>query len=135
MDDCVLIHQDKAYLRQCLSQMTCLLRDKLQLEFNEKTKISPLKNGINYLGWHFYLTDTGKIFRKVSRQTKYKYKRKLKYFEKAYAEHNIELETITQTLSSYRAHLSHGHTYRLQHKIMSEFVLQRKENNNRQRAY
>ena len=58
MDDCVLIHHDKAYLRECLRQMTACVQNNLHLEFNEKTQIQPLKNGIDYLGFHFYVTDT-----------------------------------------------------------------------------
>ena len=57
---------------------------------------------MEYLGWHIYLTESGKVICKVKQQTKYKYKRKLKYFQRAYADGNIELEEINQVLSSYR---------------------------------
>ncbi len=123
MDDCVLIHRDKEYLQNCLCEMTNYAKSELKLDFNEKTEIFPIKNGVDYLGWHIYLTDSGKIIRKVKQQTKYKYKRKLKYFEKAYANNSIALPEINQTLSSYRAHLAYGHTYKLQKKIMENFVL------------
>lgn len=82
---------------------------------------------MDYLGWHFYLSDIGKVIRKVKQSTKYKYKRKLKYFRKAYQDGNIELGEIKQTLSSYGAHLSQGHTYKLQKEVLSEFVLRRDE--------
>lgn len=128
MDDCVLIHQDKEYLRNCLEQMRQCAKN-LKIEFNEKTEIFPIKNGVEYLGWHIYLTETGKIIRKVKQQTKYKYKRKLKYFQKAYGDNRIDLAEINQVLSSYRAHLSNGHTYKLQEKLMNEFVLVKGEQN------
>ena len=116
MDDCVLIHKDKKYLSECLKILQEYVNDNLHLLFNEKTAISPIKNGVDYLGWHFYITDTGKIIRKVKQTTKYKYKRKLRYFQKAYSKGEMELEEIKQVLSSYCAHLSFGHTYRLQKK-------------------
>lgn len=122
MDDCVLIHQDKEYLRYCLEQMQQCV-DNLKIEFNEKTEIFPVKNGVQYLGWHIYLTETGKVIRKVKQQTKYKYKRKLKHFQSAYADNAVELKEISQVIASYRAHLSYGHTYQLQKKILGEFVL------------
>lgn len=125
MDDCVLIHQDKEYLKSCLKEMKQCIKG-LTLDFNEKTEIFPLKNGVNYLGWHIYLTESGKVIRKVKQQTKYKYKRRLKYFQNAYAEGNVELPEITQAISSYHAHLKHGHTYKLRKKILKEFVLRRK---------
>lgn len=124
MDDCVLIHHDKEYLRYCLEQMK-LCANELKLDFNEKTEVFSLKNGVDYLGWHIYLTESGKVIRKVKQQTKYKYKRKLNYFKKAYADNQIELSDILQTLSSYKAHLSYGHTYKLQKKILNEFVLRK----------
>jgi hypothetical protein len=65
------------------------------------------------------------VIRKVKQETKYKYKRKLKYFQYAYADGNIELNEINQVLSSYRAHLAYGHTYKLQNKLLSDFVLRR----------
>ena len=123
MDDCVLIHPDKQYLQDCLARMREYVKEELQLDFNEKTQVFPLRNGVDYLGWHIYLTDTGKVIRKVKQQTKYKYKRKLKYFEYAYALDLVELEDVKQTLSSYRAHLAYGHTYKLQKKVLGKFVL------------
>ena len=54
MDDCVLIHPDKDYLKYCLEQMK-KCAEALKIDFNEKTEIFPLKNGVDYLGWHIYL--------------------------------------------------------------------------------
>lgn len=124
MDDCVLIHEDKEYLRYCLERMK-QCANELKIDFNEKTEIFPLKNGVDYLGWHIYLTDTGKVIRKVKQQTKYKFKRKLKRFRSAYADGDVELKEINQVLSSYHAHLTYGHTYKLQNKILGGFVLKR----------
>lgn len=123
MDDCICIHQSKDYLKKCLKDMTEFASTQLQLSFNEKTEIFPIKNGVDYIGWHFYLTDTGKVIRKVRKNTKCKYKRKLRYFQKAYAENKIDLQEIKQVLSSYRSHLSFGHTYKLQKKLLNNFVL------------
>lgn len=123
MDDCVLIHQDREYLRDCCRRMRNFLEKELKLEFNEKTELFPLRNGINYLGWHFYLSDTGKIIRKVKQQTKHRYRKTLRGFQESYSTGEVDLNSINQSLSSYRAHLSHGHTYRLQQRMMREFAL------------
>lgn len=126
MDDCILIHKDKEYLKKCLQKMRILIEEELHLEFNEKTNIFPLKNGVTYLGWHFYVTETGKIIRKVSNVTKKRYKKKLKKIQEDYADNKIDMDYPLQVLASYRAHLSHGNTYHLQEKVLSDFVLQRK---------
>ena len=90
---------------------------------SELTVITKAKDLCSYV-----MTESGKVIRKVKQQTKYKYKRKLKYFQRAYADGNIELEEINQVLSSYRAHLAYGHTYKLQKKILGDFVLRRNSN-------
>ncbi len=123
MDDCILLHADIEYLKHCFSSLTAYATEKLRLSFNEKTEIFPIRNGVNYLGWHFYLSDTGKVIRKVRQGTKTKYKRRLRFFEERYAKDAIELSKIKQTLTSYRAHLSFGHTYRLQKKVLNDFAL------------
>ncbi len=116
-------YPDKLYLQDCLACLREYVKEELLLEFNEKTQIFPLRNGVEYLGWHIYLTDTGKVIRKVKQQTKYWYKRKLRYFEYAYAHDLVELKDISQTMSSYRAYLSYGHTYKLQKRILGKIVL------------
>ena len=125
MDDCVLIHPDKAYLKECRAKMAAYLRDELELEFNAKTQIFPLKNGVDYLGWHICLTDSGKVIRKVKQQIKKRYKRRLKSFEYAYACDSVDLKKISETLNSYRAHLAYGHTYKLQKHVLDSFVLRK----------
>ena len=73
MDDCVLIHHDKDYLKHCLEQMKQCAKE-FKIDFNEKIEIFPLKNGVDYLGWHIYLIESEKVIRKVKQQTKYIYK-------------------------------------------------------------
>ena len=125
MDDCVLIHNDKDYLKHCLQDMRDYAKTTLCLDFNSKTQIFPVKNGVDYLGWHIYLTETGKVIRKVKQQTKYKYKRKLKYLQNEYNKGNISLDEIYLTTTSYRAHLDFGHTYNLKRSVLNDFILKR----------
>ena len=125
MDDCVLIHEDKAYLKECLREMRAYLEQELSLSFNEKTEIFPIRNGVDYLGWHFYMTETGKVIRKVKRETKRKFKRKLAFLQRAYAAGETDWDTARQVLTSYHAHLSFGHTYHLREQALSGFGLRR----------
>lgn len=129
MDDCILIHPSKEYLKHCLAQMTDYLETELKLEFNEKTQIHPIPTGFDYLGWHFYLADSSKIIRKLKTQAKNRYKQKLQHLQKAYAYGHMSIKEIDQVLNSYQAHLSHGHAYHLQAKLMHGFVLTKKKYN------
>lgn len=98
-----------------------------KLEFNEKTQIMPISQGVDYLGFHFYLNDTGKVIRRLRTKNKVRMKRKLKRMKRAYACNKLQLEDIKRSLASYNGHLSHGHTYRLRKNISRSFILQRKE--------
>lgn len=123
MDDMVLIHKDKEYLQSCLKRMTETVEDELSLEFNEKTQIFPIKNGIDFLGFHFYMTETGKVIRKVRTSTKKKYKTRMKLMKRQYEDCEIELEDIKKVLPGFNGHLKRGHTYKLRKSVLKEFVL------------
>ena len=95
-----------------LTGIRAFAEQKLQLEFNEKTQVFPLSQGVDYLGWHFYLTDTGKVIRKLRRSNKKRFKGRLKAFAKKYAKGEIKLDEIKASLASYNGHLGHGHTWK-----------------------
>jgi len=122
MDDFLLIHPSKDYLKRCLEEIRGLAVD-LKLELNEKTQIFPLKQGVDYLGFHFYLTGTGKVVRLLRTSGKRRFKRKMKALRKRYEEGGITLEEISRSLASYRGHLSHGNTWHMRTKTFSHLVL------------
>lgn len=126
MDDMILIHPDKNYLKECLHEMETYLTKELKLEFNEKTQIHAIRQGVDFLGFHFYLTETGKVVRTLRQSAKKRLKRRLRNYRHAYAEGKIELEAISQSVASYKGHLKHAHTYRLQKNIWKNFILKRK---------
>ena len=127
MDDFVLIHPDKEYMKFCRRLLADLLENRLHLEFNQKTQIIPLKNGIDFLGFHFYLSESGKVIRKVRGRTKTKYHRRLKQMQYLFSEGSVSADDVHQVLASYKAHLDHGHTWKLQRKSMSTFFLTRRD--------
>ena len=77
MDDFFLIHHDKAYLQECRKQIEAFVQAR-GLSLNAKTNIFPLKHGVDFLGFHTYLTESGAVIRKVRRRSKNNMKRKLK---------------------------------------------------------
>lgn len=123
MDDCIIICEDKEYLKKCLADMKNYVERELLLEFNEKTQLTTIKDGVDYLGFHFYLSDTGKVIRRLRTSSKRRWKRRLKKFRRQYREGEVEFDEITRSIASYKGHLRHGHTYRLQQKVFHDFVL------------
>lgn len=83
MDDFYIICSDKKKL-QCILRDVRALMDSYGLELNQKTAIFPLRNGIDFLGFHSYLTDTGAVIQKLRRDSSKRMKNKIKYWETAY---------------------------------------------------
>ena len=59
-----------------------------------------MANGVDYLGWHFYLTDTGKVIHKLRGQNKKKLKRRMKGLQKGYAEERLKLADIKRSMAT-----------------------------------
>jgi hypothetical protein len=125
MDDLVLVHESKEYLRSCLESMRELAEGRLLLRFNEKTQIFPIASGVNYLGFHFYLTKQGKVVRKVRAAAKNRFRRALREMRTGFAAGAVDAGSIDQRLASYLGHMRHGHTYHLRSRLLRDFVLRR----------
>lgn len=123
MDDMILIHEDKEYLKQVLEDIRVYVKDVLKLEFNEKTQLFPISEGVDYVGWHFYLTDTGKVIRRLRTSNKRRFKRRLRSFARKYKQNELSYADIKRSIASYNGHLRHGHTYRLRQRVFDGFVL------------
>lgn len=112
MDDFYLIHESKEYLRECKREIERHL-EALGLTLNNKTQLLPLKNGIDFLGFHTYLTESGKVIRKVRRHSKNNMRRKLKKFSGMVEGGKTSKERVNCSYQSWRGHASNGNCYHL----------------------
>ena len=111
MDDGILLHKDKNYLKYCLEEIIKML-DKYKLKLNNKTKIINIKEGFEFLGFRYFLKNN-KLIMKVKSQTKRRFKRKLKTVYRLYKENKISIKDVIQVENSYRGHLRFGNTNNL----------------------
>ncbi|MCI8750558.1 MAG: RNA-directed DNA polymerase [Lachnospiraceae bacterium] len=132
MDDGILVHNDKNLLISYLDEMKKYLAEERELELNQKTQIIPISQGVDYLGFHFYMTGTGKVIRKLRASNKRRIKRKLKHFRHGYRVGVISREEIERSLASYRGHLSHGNTYLFQENLLEHLVLSKQTQKERE---
>ena len=65
------------------------------------------------MGFHFYLTETGKVIRKLRRRSKRDMRRKLHKFKRLHQAGQISKERIDASFASWQGHAKHGHTYHL----------------------
>lgn len=111
MDDFILIHPSKEYLRECLEKIRYVVEKKLKLQFNNKTQIVPLKNGFQYLGFHFYLKNNGKIIKKVKKATQRRFNSRVRFINKFYPMRKVDYDNARSIMASYHGHLkfsTHG---------------------------
>ena len=107
MDDGLLIHEDKNYLKYCYNEIEKYLKT-LKLELNlKKSRIDSIKNGIDFLGFKFYIKNK-RIIIKVINTTKKNFKKKLKKVNKLYFEKAISDLDRKCIIDSYKGHLSYG---------------------------
>ena len=120
MDDFYIISSDKLLLREILKQIRAYI-EPLGLRLNGKTQIFPLKNGIDFLGFHTYLTSTGKVVRKVRAKSIDNMKRKIRKFRGLVDRKKMTLESVAQSYASWTGHISHGNTYHLRQSMDAYF--------------
>lgn len=141
MDDFYIIARTKQELQQLLVEIRAFM-DDLGLELNSKTAIFPLRNGIDFLGFHTYLDDNGGAVQKLRRDSIQRIKARIRYWEKAYPAGEVTKEQILSSFGAWDAHAAHGDTYSLRQKyaqqvskiIGEEIKIKRKVNSTKKAA-
>lgn len=117
MDDFVLIHTDKAYLQECLGQITEKL-NAIGLQLNKKTALYPLRQGVKLLQWRFTISDSGRIVRKMDKKKQGKQRRKLKKLYAKEQNGDYAPRTAHESLVSWLANAARGDTYHQRRKMI-----------------
>lgn len=122
MDDFVVLHHNKEYLKYCLDEITNILHDEYKLDINtNKTKIHHIKNGIEFLGYHFNLKNN-KVIVKVKNTTKRKFKTKIRGLKLLYDNCLITKKEFSKFIASYKGILMNGNSCNLYYKVMGETI-------------
>jgi hypothetical protein len=119
-DDFFIITKTKETAGEALAKIQEYIKG-LKLQLNNKTNIFPLSHGIDFLGFHVYLTKTGKVIKKLRRHSKVHMRQRIKKFLKLLKEGRITLEKIKESYTSWCAHIQHGNTGKLKMKMDHEF--------------
>lgn len=121
MDDFILIHSNKDYLRYRLKEIDNFCKENLKVELNAKTQIGKVKNGIDFLGFRLILTETGKVVKKLRGSSKIRFKRYLKNLKKLEKKGVIDTEYVNIRRNSFASRIKRTDESRaFLNKIMSE---------------
>jgi hypothetical protein len=114
----VIFHHDKEYLKHCLKEITRKLNDEYKLDINiSKTKINSIKNGIEFLGYRFFLKKN-KLVVKVKNTTKRKIKTRMKELKMLYNNYLITKWEFNKYIASYKGILMNSNSHNLYYKVM-----------------
>ena len=80
MDDLILIHEDKDYLKYCLKEIEKKMSE-VRLLLNSKTQIIEIHNGISFLGYKFILKNN-RVYMLIGSKAKRRINRKIKLIKR-----------------------------------------------------
>ena len=111
MDDGYLIHKDKDYLKYCLSEIEEIYTDLGIVLNKKKTQIIKISRGFTWLKCQFFLTDSGKIIKKVARTSITRHRRKLKSLRKFLNEKKLTIEDINTSQQTWKSYAQNFNSY------------------------
>lgn len=113
MDDFILIHEDKAYLRFCREQIRRRL-SVLGLKMSKKkTHIFPITQPLHFMGFSFRLTNTGKVVMRVLPNKVVRERRRLRKLIARSKAGIMPRKSVDECFKSWVAHASKGNCYKL----------------------
>ncbi|WP_206458718.1 reverse transcriptase/maturase family protein [Anaerovorax sp. IOR16] len=116
MDDIVVVVPTKEQAQETLSKLNTFVEERLQLEFNQKTKIFPIEQGVNAYGFKIYTTH-----RLVRNSSKASMKRKIKAMDRKLKDGTIKERDVLQSVNSWLGHARHSNSYNLANKIFTKY--------------
>lgn len=112
MDDMILLVDSKKLARRILETLRGEI-EKEKISLNPKSCIVTAKNGIEFLGWRFTFSDSGKIVQKVKRQSKRRMFFKCREIVFMAGTGKKQPEDLVSSIASYRGHLLRGNGWRV----------------------
>ena len=113
MDDFLIIHHDREYLEKCMTEMINYLHS-IEFDINpKKTRIYPLSIGIEFLGFDYRITDTGKVLMLVRSENVKRERRKLRRLVAKSKRGGIPRDKVDESYVAWRNHAEKGNSYQL----------------------
>jgi retron-type reverse transcriptase len=117
VDDFVLLHNDKAQLRQWKKEIEQFLTSLRLIIHNDKTPIYPVEQGVPFLGFRIF-----RNYLLLKKANIKRFKRRMKKYQQDYTEGSINVQKLQQCLQSWIAHSSFGNTHHLRSKLFSSYI-------------
>lgn len=120
MDDRIIIHHNKQFLRQILAEIT-QIAETLGIHINSrKTQIIKLTRPFVFLKTRYILTDTGKLIKKIPKDVVKRQRRKMRKLARLAAEGRITLKEFQTQYRSWRGDKKRYNAYNTLRRLDSE---------------
>lgn len=116
MDDMILLVEDKEQAQHLIKEIEGKLNEN-KLLINKKSQVVTVKNGIEFLGWRFRFSKSGKIIQTIKHSSGRRMLKKAKKRVYDIRKRKDKLELIRAYRASYKGHLNSGNSYLFWKKI------------------
>lgn len=111
MDDTYVIHESKEYLKQLLKEITEICNEYGIFINQKKTQIVKLTKTFTFLKTRYNFTDTGKVIKRINKDSITRERKKLKKFRRMLDEGSITYKEIQEQYNSWRGNLKYYSAY------------------------
>ena len=112
MDDGIVLFKTKEEAKEALEGIKKFLREKLELELNEKTQIFKNKQGVNFCGYKI-----NEYRMKIRDKGKRKLKKKIKYLTKSIKNKNMTSKESKKYLAGHIGYIKYANVNNLLEKL------------------
>lgn len=113
MDDMLIVSNDKAELERIRDDVAAKMAE-IGFELHPtKTKITPLRRGVMFLGFLYRLTETGKVVMSIDPVRVKAVRKKLQRMVKKAKAEGLSREKVDESYQCWRNHASRGNSWRL----------------------
>lgn len=116
MDDFIIMVPTRDEAKRILAEVEVFVRERLNLELNEKTSIFPVAQGVNAYGFKIHTTHLH-----VRASSKAAAKRRIKAMDRKYRAGEVPLKDVTQSVNSWLGHARHSNSFNLATKIYAPY--------------
>lgn len=111
-DDDAMFHECHAVASDAWEKIRTYLKVKKGLDLNEKKcSLTPLRQGIKFMKFRFFLTDTGKVVRTLDRDNVTHIRRRLKRLVALYLDGKRTQQDVIASFNSWKSHAELGNSY------------------------
>ncbi len=114
MDDFIIIVDSKIKAKEIFNNVKIFLKDKLELELNNKSRYYRINKGIDFCGYKVY-----KDYILIRRRCKKKIIKKIKLWNRLYKINRLKYKKFLLSYNSFLGHISHGDCFKFKEKVES----------------